>query len=119
VLWQKDREVRPPVAWVRETRRGRGYMRNDDGSFELHVDFDGGALNRLPPNTPADVVAWIDPNGELLEKRSQRNEATGGYRLTVRFRRIDKAKPVELRAHLVRGKEVLSETWSYILPLDS
>jgi periplasmic glucans biosynthesis protein len=36
----------------------------------------------------------------------------------VRFRRLDRAKPVELRAHLHRGSEVLSETWSYILPPD-
>jgi glucans biosynthesis protein len=119
LLWQKDREVRPSMAWVRETRRGRGYVKNDDGSVELHVDFDGGTLNRLPPNAPVDAALWIDGNGELLEKRTQRNEATGGYRFTVRFRRIDKTKPVELRAHLVRGKETLSETWSYILPLDS
>jgi glucans biosynthesis protein len=119
VLWQKDREARPPVAWVRETRRGRGYARNDDGSIELHVDFEGGTLNRLPPNAVVDAVVWIDGNGEVLEKRAQFNEVTGGRRFTVRFRRIDKAKPVELRAYLARGKEVLTETWSYILPLDS
>jgi len=119
MLWQKDREVRPAVAWVRETRRGRGYVKNDDGSIEFHVDFDGGTLNRLPANAGVDAAVWIDSNGELLEKRTQRNEATGGYRFTVRVRRIDKNKPVELRAHLVRGKETLSETWSYILPLDS
>jgi periplasmic glucans biosynthesis protein len=119
VLWQKDREVRPPVAWVRETRRGRGYIKNDDGSIEFHVDFDGGTLSRLPANAGVDAALWIDGNGEVLEKRTQRNEATGGYRFTVRLRRIDKTKPVELRANLLRGKEILSETWSYILPLDS
>jgi glucans biosynthesis protein len=119
VLWLKEREVRPPVAWVRETRRGRGYMRNDDGSIELHVDFEGGALNRLPPNAVVDAEVWIDGNGELLEKRTQLNEVTGGRRFTVRFRRLDKNKPVELRAQLVRGKETFSETWSYIFPQDS
>jgi len=118
VLWQKDREVRPPVAWVRETRRGRGYARNEDASLEFHVDFEGGALNRLPPNAAVDATLWIDGNAELLEKRTQFNEVTGGRRFTVRFRRLDKSKPVELRAYLARGKETLSETWSYILPLD-
>jgi glucan biosynthesis protein len=36
----------------------------------------------------------------------------------VRFRRLDRGTPVELRANLHRGSEVLSETWSYILPAD-
>ena len=48
VLWQKDREMRPPIGWVRETRRGRGYSKADDGSIELHVDFEGAMLNRMP-----------------------------------------------------------------------
>jgi len=116
VLWQKDREIRPPIGWVRETRRGRGYVKTADGSIELHVDFEGPTLSRMPIGTVADVTLWIDPNGEVLERRMMRNEVTGGWRFVVRFRRIDGAKPVELRAHLNNSKEVLSETWSYILP---
>jgi periplasmic glucans biosynthesis protein len=118
VLWQKDREIRPPMGWVRETRRGRGYLKTDDGSVELHVDFEGGGLNRMPSNTAMDAAVWLDSNGEVLERHLRRNEATGGWRFVVRFRRLDKAKPVELRAHLIRGKEILTETWSYILPQD-
>jgi glucans biosynthesis protein len=119
VLWQKDREMRPPTGWVRETRRGRGYSRADDGSIELHVDFEGAMLNRMPSGATVDASLWIDGNGEIVEKSTRRNEVTGGWRFVVRFRRLDRAKPVELRAHLNRGKEVLSETWSYILPPDS
>ena len=118
VLWQKDREIRPPMGWVRETRRGRGYLKTDDGSVELHVDFEGGGLNRMPSNATLDAAVWLDSNGEVLERHLRRNEATGGWRFVVRFRRLDKAKPVELRAHLIRGKEILTETWSYILPQD-
>ena len=116
VLWQRDREIRPPIGWVRETRRGRGYVKAADGSIELHVDFEGPTLSRMPAAATADVALWIDPNGEVLERRTMRNEITGGWRLAVRFRRIDGGKPVELRAHLNNGNEVLTETWSYILP---
>jgi glucans biosynthesis protein len=118
VLWQKERETRPPVAWVRETRRGRGYGKSADGSVELHVDFEGPELRRLPPSAPVGVTLWIDPNGEVLERHTRRNEVTGGWRLVVRCRRVDGSKPVELRAYLNQGNEVLSETWSYILPPD-
>jgi periplasmic glucans biosynthesis protein len=118
VLWQKDREARPSIGWVSDTRRGRGYTKNDDGSIELHVDFEGPTLSRMPWNAVVDTTSWVDANGEVLERRTDRNGITGGWRFVVRFRRLDRAKPVELRAHLHRGSEVLSETWSYILPPD-
>jgi glucans biosynthesis protein len=115
VLWQKDRESRPPIGWVSETRRGRGYAKSLDASVELHVDFDGPTLRQMPANATADVAVWVDSNGEVLERHLRRNEATGGWRFVVRVRRVDTAKPVELRAHLTKSNEVLSETWSYIL----
>ncbi len=119
VLWQKDREVRPPTAWVRETRRGRGFVKSSpDGSVEFHVDFEGPALSRIPATAAVDVAVWVDANGQLAERHIRPNEVTGGRRVVVRVRRIDGGKPVELRAHLNSGKEVLSETWSYILPPD-
>jgi len=55
---------------------------------------------------------------EMLERHTRHNDVTGGWRSVLRFRRLDRAKPVELRAHLQKGNEVLSETWSYILPPD-
>jgi periplasmic glucans biosynthesis protein len=118
VLWQKDQESRPSIGWVRETRRGRGGVRSQDGSVMLHVDFEGPTLTRMPANATADAELWIDANGEVLERYLIRNEATGGFRFVVRFRRVAAAKPVELRAHLKTGNTVLSETWSYILPPD-
>jgi glucans biosynthesis protein len=59
----------------------------------------------------------IDANGELLERNTMYNPITHGRRLTMRVRRIDSDKPVEIRAYL-RGasNNTVSETWSYILP---
>ena len=116
VMWQKDRETRPPHSWVRETRRGRGYVKAEDGTIEFHVDFEGPALSRLPAAGPVESGLWVDANGELLEHRASRNDVTGGWRLVARIRRIDAAKPVELRAQLKHNNEVVSETWSYIVP---
>jgi glucans biosynthesis protein len=116
VLWQKDQESRPPIGWVRETRRGRGGVRGRDASVMLHVDFEGPTLTRMPANATADAELSVDANGEVVERYLIRNEATGGWRFVVRLRRVDAAKPVELRAHLKSGTAVLSEIWSYILP---
>lgn len=116
ILWQKDRETRPPVGWVRETRRGRGFAKSDDGSLELHVDFEGPTLTRLPASATVEAVVWVDDNAEVLERHLRRNEMTGGWRSVVRLRRLDRAKPAELRTHLTNGVDLLTETWSYILP---
>lgn len=116
LLWQKDRETRPPLGWVSETRRGRGYTKLNDGSVELHVDFDGPTLTRMPPAAGVDLALWTDDNAEVVDRYVRRNDATGGWRAAVRFRRLDPARPVELRAHLIQANEVASETWTYILP---
>ena len=116
IHWQKDQETRPPVGWVSETRRGRGWVKQRDNSVMLHVDFEGPTLARMPANANVEAVLWVDANGQVLERHLTRNEVTGGWRFVVRLRRNDAAKPVELRAHLGSGSDVLSETWSYILP---
>jgi glucans biosynthesis protein len=117
VLWQKDRETRPSLARVQATRRGRGYIRLPaDNSIEMHVDFQGEVLARMPAGAEVTAAVSVDANGEILGQHTTRNEVTGGWRLSVRFKRLDTAKPLELRAHLREGEETLSETWSYILP---
>jgi glucans biosynthesis protein len=39
--------------------------------------------------------------------------------MTVRFKRNDAARPVELRAYLKQQQTILTETWSYILPAEA
>jgi len=54
--------------------------------------------------------------GEIVEQVVHRNDVTGGWRLVLRVRRIDDAKPVEIRAFLKGDANTVTETWSYILP---
>jgi glucans biosynthesis protein len=118
VKWERERPTRPPGAWVGQTRRGRGFTRSPDNSVELHVDFEGPALARLPPGAAVQGVVTADGNGQIVEEHTVRNEATGGWRVVLRVRRRDDARPVELRAFLRDETNVLSETWSYVLPPD-
>ncbi|MEO8411322.1 MAG: glucan biosynthesis protein, partial [Propionivibrio sp.] len=71
-----------------------------------------------PPEPAIDATTEFDKNAELIQSRVERNEVSGGWRLTVVFRRLDQAKPVEMRAVLTRDKQPVSETWTYILPPD-
>lgn len=116
LLWQKEAEVRPPQAWVTQTRRGRGYLRKPDGSVSFVVDWEGPALKQLAANAKVEAVVSADANGQILELNSWRNEVTGGWRMTVRLKRGDDAKPLELRGYLRSGGKAISETWSYLLP---
>jgi glucans biosynthesis protein len=115
--WQKENETQPPLSWVTQTRRGPGVTKaKEDNSFSFLVDFEGPALKKLPPDTRLDAVISADSNAEIVNTVTQRNEATGGWRMTMFLRRKDDTKPVELRGYLRNGNTTLSETWSYILP---
>jgi periplasmic glucans biosynthesis protein len=116
LLWQKESQTRPPSSWVTQTRRGRGYVRNDDGSLGLVIDFEGPALRKLPADAEVEGVVTVDSNAEVREVITHRNDVTGGWRIALRIARVDTGKPLELRAYLRNRTSTLSETWSYVLP---
>ena len=116
LLWQKDAEKHPPSSWTVQTRRGHGWVKKPDDSIALAVDFEGPALKKLAAGDKVEAVVSANANGKILETNTIRNEATGGWRMTVRLRRTDEKKPLELRGYLNSNNNALSETWSYILP---
>src|SRR5439155_17463417 len=100
LLWQRDTETHPPHSWVVQSRRGHGYMPKPDGSIGFVVDFEGPALKKLKADARVEAVITADANAEMLERIVQPNEATGGWRIRLRLRRIDDGKPIEMRAYL-------------------
>jgi glucans biosynthesis protein len=118
ILWQKDPDTRPPLAWVEQTRRGHGYSKNPDNSIGLIIDFDGPLFKKLPAETKLEGVISGDSNVEIVRRHTYRNDVTGGWRVALSVRRIDNGKPAELRGYLRNGNDTVSETWSYILPTD-
>lgn len=126
--WQKNVGVRPPVASVLQTRRGHGYVKTPDDTQRLIVDFEDppapktvltaakGKPVKLAPVEPVTGSIWMDDNAEVIEKQTFRNDITGGWRMSFRFRRKDNEKPIEMRAYLKRGSAQVSETWSYLYP---
>jgi glucans biosynthesis protein len=114
--WQMDNSVRPPQSWVTQSRRGHGYRKVADDSIDFIVDFEGPAFARLPAGAQVEPVV-TGQNMEMREVIAYPNAITDGYRMALRVKRIDEAKPVEMRAFL-RGPDggAISETWSYLLP---
>ena len=115
LLALRSTDRRPPTSWTAQSRRGRGYQALPDDVVKFNIDFEGPGLAQLTPG--ADIEADLSlTNGVRQLLVVHPNEVRGGWRMVVQVKRTDKEKPLELRAHLRRGKEALSETWSYIVP---
>lgn len=114
--WQGAGTMPTGKGWTVQSRRGRGFARKPDGDLNFVVDFDGPALRALAPAADVEPVIWTDANAELRERNLFKSPVTGMWRMTVRFKRNDTAKPVELRAYLKQQQSILTETWSYIVP---
>jgi glucans biosynthesis protein len=119
IHWQNAGTLPAGKGWVVQTRRGRGFARRPDTDIHYVVDFDGAALRALAPTADIEPVIWVDANAELRERNLFKNLVSGAWRMTVRFKRNDAAKPVELRAYLKQQQTTLTETWSYILPAEA
>jgi glucans biosynthesis protein len=120
IHWQATGTLPAGKGWVVQTRRGRGFARNKpDGDINYVVDFDGPALRSLAATADVEPVIWVDANAEVRERNLFKNPVSGAWRMTVRIKRNDAAKPVELRAYLKQQQSTLTETWSYILPAEA
>lgn len=110
------------LAWVKQTLRTAGeitqanLIRHLDGSLGFVIDFEGGPLANLPPNTPVQASYSVGDNAEVIENVAQPNPVTKGYRVTLRIKVKDPNKVVEMREALVANGKPLSETWSYQIP---
>ena len=114
--WQGAKMQRPPGAWVTQTRVGRGYGVLADDEQQYIVDFVGPSLAPLAADAPVKAVVTAPANGQILESNAYRVEATGAWRMTVRVRQLRATQPTELRGFLQSGTNVLTETWSNVLP---
>ena len=117
--WQLSAQLPAGKAWVVQTRRGRGYVKQPDGDLNFIVDFDGPPLRDLKPEIKPEAFVEIGGNAQLREKNLFLNPVTGAWRMTVRVKREDAAKPIEMRAQIKDAGRVLTETWSYIVPPES
>lgn len=115
--WQGAQEMqRPPGAWVVQTRVGRGYYELADDEQQFVVDFAGPSLAALPADAVVKAVVTAPANGRIVESNAYRVEATGAWRMAVRVKQLRPTESTELRGFLQSGAEVLTETWSNILP---
>jgi glucans biosynthesis protein len=92
-----------------------------EGARKFIIDFAGGPLDSLPVDKPVEGVVTVGSGAKIAEQQVYKNRFTGGWRLVFQVLpdeafSADKDRPknpVELRAFLKLGDNVLTETWSY------
>ncbi len=114
--WQGHEQQHPPGAWVTQSRSGRSFASLGAGEEQLIVDFTGPALAALPADAPVKAVVTGVANVDVVSTNVYRNEANGTWRLALRYKQRKADEPVELRAFLQHGNDILSETWTHVIP---
>ncbi|RYU58596.1 glucan biosynthesis protein G [Methylolobus aquaticus] len=107
-----DESMAPQNGRVVATRVSASPGKSDRPRRHFVVDFAGEALGRLSPQ--ARLVADVGSSSGQIGKLSvEKNDALGIWRVSFDLEREEDQDPVELRAVLKAGADVLSETWIY------
>lgn len=85
--------------------------RSEDGLRKFVIDFEGGLLGNLPPDSEVTAKANIS-SGEIAGSAVSKIMDTNIWRLALDVR-PGGSQPVEMSAHLSFGDRRLSETWLY------
>ena len=118
--WQYPDKNFPPGGRVVSTYTAKG---KTDEMKKFIIDFAGGGLEALPADKVLTASITVGKNAKLVEQQLLKNQVTGGWRLVFQIQPDDqigvdrvlqqKRQPIELRAFLKDGKNILTETWSY------
>lgn len=104
--------VVPPAGYTKATRIGSLVFDKSEGK-RFVVDFAGDALaGRLGKSEPAAELS-ASPGARIVTRHLQHNPNDDSWRLSFLVESDNPGRPVELRAYLKSGDDVLTETWSY------
>lgn len=94
-----------------------------EGARLFVIDFAGTQLDSLAADKAVEAIVTVGSGAKFMEQQVYKNRFTGGWRLVFQILAdealsADKDRPktkdpVELRAFLKLGDNVLTETWSY------
>ena len=114
--WQGKVQQHPPGAWAVQSRSGRSFATLGKGEEQMIVDFAGPSLSALLPSAEVKAVVTGAANVDVVSTNCYRNDANGTWRVAIRFKQRKADAPVELRAFLQHGNDILSETWTHVIP---
>ncbi|MGE5839867.1 MAG: glucan biosynthesis protein, partial [Deltaproteobacteria bacterium] len=121
MVWHYGTESgRPPAGRVVATRVANTKI---EGTRKFVIDFAGTQLDAIAVDERVEGIVTAGSGAKVLEQQVYKNRFTGGWRLVFQILpdealstgkdRPKPIDPVELRAFLKHGNNVLTETWSY------
>ncbi len=106
--------AQPPGGRVIATRQGHSKTHEPD-LWRFWVDFDGGALARLPDGAKdVEAVVTVGDGAKLAHSGAEKNPFNRTWRAAFAIRPDGSGRPVELRCFLRDAGATLTETWSYL-----
>ncbi len=111
INFESNDPVDSALARAVATRFGNG---DKEEWQRIVIDFEGEKIKSLPDSAGVKAVIAMGQEGQLVQQSVVRNAVTGGWRVAFQIKRA-RGKPLDLRAYLQNGKDVLTETWTYQL----
>jgi len=90
----------------------------EKGAYRVIIDFAGGMLDKVSPESVVNGVVSAQEDGEILEQYVEYNSSLKTWRLSM-LARPAKNKALVMRAFLQQEDKTLTETWTYRLPVDN
>jgi glucans biosynthesis protein len=111
--WTRETDLKLSVNKVVSTRIGL------DGRFvgarQFVIDFEGPDLDTIPQDKPPTSIASCSPNAAIVDNYVVWNPFANKWRVYLSMQpKAGNHDPVDLRCTLHRGKEIASETWTYL-----
>jgi glucans biosynthesis protein len=118
--WGSPDIARPPLARVVATRTAT--IEGKEGKMYL-IDFQGEKLSSLSKDAEVEADIGVG-DGDVIEQHIEKHSFSDGWRLVFQVKKkegpLDRVtpgnQPLELRAFLRQGDDVLTETWTYVDP---
>jgi glucans biosynthesis protein len=82
---------------------------------QIAIDFSGSKLDTIPEKAPPHAIATCSENAAIVDNQVFRNPIEKNWRVILKLEpKPNNKDPVDIRCTLKNGKEVVSETWTYL-----
>jgi glucans biosynthesis protein len=87
----------------------------DPGKRKFVIDFNGPELAAIAENAPPTAIVNCSDNALIVENQPFYNPFDRSWRVILKLQpKPDNKNPVDMRCTLMKGDEVVSETWTYL-----
>lgn len=110
--WFMD-QIRPPLAYTVSSRHGKSHFWEPDME-RFQIEFDSPQMQQWGAEEAIKSAVTVGDGAMLVHQTAMKNPYNGTWRAFFTIKPDGSGRPVELRCHLKRGTQVITETWTYL-----